>query len=119
MYRYDAPLCFANVEDFKQRALQAIDDEKTPVEWFVLNTEAIAEIDITAADMLLELHQELKNRKILFGLMRVKQDLYGQLRRSSLLRTLGEENIFPTINTATKAFQERHSGDRASSSEGD
>jgi sulfate permease, SulP family len=59
IFRYDAPLCFANAEDFKYRALRAIELEVTPVEWFVLNTEAIAEIDITAMDMLEELYDEL------------------------------------------------------------
>jgi SulP family sulfate permease len=79
LYRYDAPICFANIEDFKRRALAAIAAEQDPVEWFVLSTEAIAEIDITAADMLAELHQELATQGITFALARVKQDLYGQL----------------------------------------
>jgi len=59
LYRYDAPLFFANAEHFKNRALRAIASEKTPVEWFVVNTEAIIEIDMTAADILEELREEL------------------------------------------------------------
>ena len=106
LYRYDAPLCFANAENFKQRAKAAIDSEKEPVKWFVLNAEAIAEIDITASDMLEEFMHELSSQDITFAMMRVKQDLYAQLKRSGMLSKIGKDRIFPTINTAVKAFQE-------------
>jgi high affinity sulfate transporter 1 len=52
VYRYDAPLCFANAEDFRRRSLQPVDHYPQPVEWFVLNAEANVEIDITALDAL-------------------------------------------------------------------
>ena len=105
IYRYDAPICFANAEDFKQRAMAAIEAEQTPVEWFVLNTEAIAEIDITAADMLAELHQALTAKGMTFAMVRVKQDLYAQLKRSGLLNNIGADRIFPTLPTAIDAFK--------------
>lgn len=108
IYRYDAPLCFANVENFKRRALQAIEAETTPVEWFVLNTEAIVEVDITAIDTLTELHSELAARGIIFAMTRVKQDLYKQLKRSQLLQKIGSEHIFLTLHTAIAAFQARY-----------
>lgn len=105
IYRYDAPLCFANVEHFKQRALQAIEAETTPVEWFVLNTEAIVEVDITAIDTLTELYRELAARDITFAMTRVKQDLYKQLKRSQFLLHIGSEHIYLTLHTAIAAFQ--------------
>ena len=49
VYRYDAPLFFANAEDFKHRALAAVDAADPPVEWFLLNAEANTEIDLTAS----------------------------------------------------------------------
>ncbi|BAZ41498.1 sulfate transporter [Calothrix sp. NIES-4101] len=107
IYRYDAPLCFANVENFKRRALAAIESETTPVEWFVLNTEAIAEVDITAIDTLTEFHSELTARGITFAMTRVKQDLYKQLKRSHLLEKIGSEHIYLTLHTAIAAFQAR------------
>jgi sulfate permease, SulP family len=107
IYRYDAPLCFANAEDFKCRALRAIDLEVQPVEWFVLNTEAIAEIDITAMDMLEELCDELATRGITFAMARVKQDLYAQLKRSQLLKKIGEPRIYPTLHTMISGFKSR------------
>jgi MFS superfamily sulfate permease-like transporter len=107
IYRYDAPLCFANAEDFKSRAMSAIELEVTPVEWFVLNTEAIAEIDITAMDMLEELYDELAARGITFAMARVKRDLYAQLKRSSLLHKITEERIYLTLHTMISGFKSR------------
>ncbi|MFQ3615582.1 MAG: sulfate permease [Cyanobacteriota bacterium] len=109
IYRYDAPLCFANAEDFKRRALAAIAAERVPVEWFVLNTEAIVEIDITAADMLSEFCDELASRHITVALARVKQDLYVQLRRAGLLEKIGTDRIYLTLHTAIAGFAARAS----------
>jgi sulfate permease, SulP family len=107
IYRYDAPLCFANAEDFKSRALRAIESEVTPVEWFVLNTEAIAEIDITAMDMLEELYDELAASGITFAMARVKRDLYAQLKRSPLFQKISEERMYLTLHTMMIGFQAR------------
>jgi sulfate permease, SulP family len=107
IYRYDAPLCFANAEDFKCRALRSIDLEVSPVEWFVLNTEAMAEIDITAMDMLEELYNELAARGITFAMARVKQDLYAQLKRSPLLQKITEDRIYLTLHTMIIGFESR------------
>ncbi len=105
LYRYDAPLCFANAEDFRRRALAAIAAEPTPVRWFVLNAEAIVEIDITAVDVLQELQQELAGSGIVFGFARVKQDLYRQLSRAGVAANIGPEHFYPTLPTAIAAFQ--------------
>jgi high affinity sulfate transporter 1 len=109
IYRYDAPLCFANAEHFLHRALAAIEAEPTPVQWFVLNAEAIVEIDITAADVLLELQATLAKRGIVFGFARVKQDLYQQLSRAGVVAQVGAEHFFPTLPTAVAAFEQRES----------
>ncbi|NCJ06040.1 sulfate permease [Synechococcales cyanobacterium C] len=108
LYRYDAPLCFANVENFKRRALQAIADEVAPVHWFVLSTEAISEVDITAADALADLYEEVSDQGITFALTRVKQELYGQLQHSGLLDAIGPERVYPTLSGVIEAFQSQH-----------
>jgi len=107
LYRYDAPLCFANAENFRRRAMAAIKAETTPVEWFVLNTEAIVEIDITAADMLRTLHRDLAAQQITFAMARVKQDLYMQLRKAGLIELIGQERLYPTLHTAIADFYNR------------
>jgi MFS superfamily sulfate permease-like transporter len=107
IYRYDAPLCFANAEHFRSRALAAIAAETSPVQWFVLNAEAIVEIDITAVDVLLELEETLRAQGIVVGFARVKQDLYRQLQRAGVVEAVGAERFFPTLPTAVAAFHSR------------
>jgi len=107
IYRYDAPLFFANAADFKRRALSAIARETKPVEWFVLNTEALGELDSTAVEILEELAAELSRRGIVFALARVKHDLYLELQLSRLLDKISEERIYYTLPAAIEAFKNR------------
>ncbi|MGJ5894552.1 SulP family inorganic anion transporter [Streptomyces niveiscabiei] len=105
VYRYDSPLFFANAEDFRRRALAAVDEQTAPVRWFVLNTEANVEVDITALDAVDELRRELGRRGVVFALARVKQDLLADLRAYGLVESVGEERIFPTLPTAVAAYR--------------
>lgn len=105
VYRYDSPLFFANAEDFHHRALAAVEQSAQPVEWFVLNTEAIVEVDITSMDVLETLCRELEERGTVVALARVKQDLRAELAPSGLLEQIGEDRIFPTLPTAVEAFR--------------
>jgi high affinity sulfate transporter 1 len=105
VYRYDSPLFFANAEDFRRRALAAVDDQEGPVRWFVLNTEANVEVDITALDAVDALRRELTGRGVVFALARVKQDLLDDLKAYGLADAVGDERIFPTLPTAVAAYR--------------
>jgi sulfate permease, SulP family len=104
VYRYDAPLCFANAENFRQRALGAVEASPTPVEWFVLNAEANVEVDLTAVDAMDELRADLARRGIVFAMARVKQDLRADLAAAGLVERVGDDRIFPTLPTAVQAY---------------
>ncbi|MGW2643271.1 SulP family inorganic anion transporter [Streptomyces sp. NPDC001348] len=106
VYRYDSPLFFANAEDFRRRALAAVDGQSVPVRWFVLNTEANVEVDITALDAVDELRHELGRRGVVFALARVKQDLLNDLRAYGLADSVGSDLVFPTLPTAVAAYRE-------------
>jgi SulP family sulfate permease len=106
VYRYDSPLFFANAEDFHHRAMAAVEQSAQPVEWFVLNTEAIVEVDITSVDVLETLVRELQERDMVVALARVKQDLRAELAPTGLLEQIGEDRIFPTLPTAVEAFRD-------------
>jgi MFS superfamily sulfate permease-like transporter len=108
VYRYDAPLFFANAEDFRERLLAAIDNETAPVEWVVLNMEANVEIDLTATDVLSEVESDLKDRGIVLALARVKQDLALYLERAGLLDRIGVDHVYPTLPTALEGFRARN-----------
>ncbi len=105
VYRYDSPLFFANSEDFKRRALAAVETASDPVRWFVLNAEANVEVDITATDALEELRVELEELGVVFALARVKQDLAEYLEASGLLTRVGADRVFPTLPTAVAAYR--------------
>ncbi len=109
VYRYDAPLFFANVDDMRRRALLVVDQENAafpeqPVRWFVLNVEANVEVDITAADGLRGLHSDLATRGVRLVLARVKHDLQLPLERAGLTNLIGEDMLFPTLPVAEDAY---------------
>lgn len=106
VYRYDAPLFFANAQDFKRRALASVAEHDGPVDWFVLNVEANVEVDITALDALDELRANLTSRGIVFALARVKQDLLDDLQASGLADKIGPQRLFPTLPTAAAAYEQ-------------
>jgi high affinity sulfate transporter 1 len=107
VYRYDAPLCFANAEDFRSRVIAAVEGADHAVEWVVLNMEANVEIDLTATDMLEDLRAVLAARGVVVALARVKHDLAVYLERAGLTDRLGADHIFPTLPTAVEGFHRR------------
>jgi high affinity sulfate transporter 1 len=104
VYRYDSPLFFANAEDFRTRALAAVDTASAPVEWFLLNAEANVEVDLTALDAVEELRAELSRRGVVFAMARVKQDLLAALQAAGLADRVGADRIYPTLPTAVQAY---------------
>jgi high affinity sulfate transporter 1 len=108
VYRYDAPLFFANAENFRERALDAVDQSPFPVEWFVLNAEGNVEVDLTALDALDQLRAELAARGIVFAMARVKQDLRVMLESAGMIDKIGEDRIFMTLPTAVEAYRRRN-----------
>jgi SulP family sulfate permease len=109
VYRYDAPLFFANAGDLQRRALTVVQQENdafpdTPARWFLLNVEANVEIDITAADGLRQLHRDLAARGVRLGLARVKNDLRLALDKAGLVELIGVEMLFPTLPVAEDAY---------------
>ncbi|OBG19879.1 sulfate transporter [Mycolicibacterium celeriflavum] len=107
VYRYDAPLCFANAQDFRNRALAAVDENDGPVEWFVLNAESNVEVDLTALDALVQLRNELARRNVQFAMAGVKQDLRDALAAADMITQIGDDHIFMTLPTAVDAFRNR------------
>ena len=107
VYRYDAPLFFANAENFRGRAMAAVDENPVPVEWFLLNAEANVEVDLTALDALDRLRTDLERRGIVFAMARVKQDLRDELEAAGLLEKIGADRIFMTLPTAVEAYRNR------------
>lgn len=111
IYRYDSPLFFANAENFRVRALDAVVNAATPVRWFVINAEAIVEVDVTAVDVLESLIDDLERRGVVVAIARMKQDLAAQLEVAGVLDRVGRDRLFPTLPTAVAAFREANRED--------
>ena len=104
LFRWDAPLFFANAEWFQQRVLQALAESPTPVRRLVVAAEPVTSIDITSADMLAELGQILSNAGIDFHFAEVKGPVKDKLRRFGLITPEEERRIQPTVGAAVDAY---------------
>jgi SulP family sulfate permease len=102
VYRYDAPLFFANAENFLSRVRESV--AAYDPEWVLLNFEAMGEVDLTGADALETLRAELEEQGIVLAIARLKQDPRDVLQPSGVLERIGAEHIFPTLPTALEAF---------------
>lgn len=109
IYRYEAPLFFANVGDLLRRAQRVVDKEfasypQAPPRWFILNVEANTEVDITACDGLKDLYADLAAQGVRLGLVRLRQDLYVPLRKAGVVQLIGEDMLFPTLPVVEEAY---------------
>lgn len=105
VYRYDAPLFFANADNFVRRALEAVDEADPPARWLLVNAEANVEVDLTAVDVLRMLDQELKARGVQLALAHVKQDMRDDLEKAGFLEVVSDEFIFPTLPTSVEGYE--------------
>ncbi len=102
VYRYDAPLFFANADNFLSRVRESV--ATYDPEWVLLNAEAMGEVDLTGADALETLRAELAANGIVLALARLKQEPREVLQPSGLLERIGDEHIFPTLPTALEGY---------------
>jgi high affinity sulfate transporter 1 len=108
LFRWDAPLFFANAEFFKERILDAVTKSPSPVRWVVVAAEPVASVDITAADMLADLDKVLLNVGIELRFAELKDPVKDKLRRFGLMAIFGEEKFFPTIGAAVSSYLKSH-----------
>jgi len=108
VYRWDAPLFFANSAAFLTKALDSVHlaRREGPVYWLLLNVEAMVEVDLTAIDALNALRETLEDMGIELALARVKQDLRMPLEAAGFIDRVGADRIFPTLPTAVAAYAE-------------
>lgn len=108
LFRWDAPLFFANAEFFREQALRAVTTAPTPTRWIVVAAEPVTDVDITAADVLAELVEELHRADIELCFAQMKGPVKDHLKRYGLFARLGMENFFPTIGQAVDHYLIKH-----------
>jgi high affinity sulfate transporter 1 len=106
LFRWDAPLFFANAEFFRERALDAVATSPTPVRWLVVAAEPVTSVDVTACDMVAELDKALHARGIELCFAEMKDPVKDKLKRFGLFAQLGESYFFPTIGVAVSRYLE-------------
>ena len=111
LFRWDAPLFFANAELFHQRVLGAVVLSPTPVRRIIVAAEPVTSIDVTSADMLTELVQSLRQSGIELRFAEMKDPVKDKLVRFELLDRFGAANFHPTVGAAVDAYLEEHSVD--------
>jgi MFS superfamily sulfate permease-like transporter len=108
LFRWDAPLFFANAELFKERVLDAVAKSPTPVRWLVVAAEPVTGIDVTAGDMVAELNNALHAMGIALCFAELKDPVKDKLKRFGLFAQLGESFFFPTIGVAVSRYLKLH-----------
>jgi len=108
LFRWDAPLFFANAELFRDRIHAAIAASPTPVRVAVVAAEPVTSIDVTAADVLAELDRSLHEAGIDLCFAEMKDPVKDKLKRFGLFAHLGEHSFFATIGEAVDAYVETH-----------
>ncbi len=104
IFRWDAPLFFANAEFFKERVMAAVADAPAPVRRVVVAAEPVTSIDVTAADVLAELDKALGDQGIEMRFAELKDPVKDKLRRFGLFAHFGTDAFCPTIENAVAQY---------------
>ena len=84
LFRWDAPLFFANAEFFRERALAAVASAPSPVQRLVVASEPVTSVDVTAADVLSELNETLRRNGVKLCFAELKDPVKDKLKRFGL-----------------------------------
>ena len=110
LFRWDAPLFFANAELFQQRVLEAV-ASRAPVKRVLVTAEPVTSVDVTSADMLFELEASLRASGIELHFAEMKDPVKDKLKRFGLFERLGAGSFYPTIGAAVDAYLVDHKVD--------
>ncbi|HEY2771637.1 MAG TPA: sulfate permease [Solirubrobacteraceae bacterium] len=112
MFRFDAPLFFANARTFRDQIRGLAATEPRP-DWIVIAAEPITDVDTTAADMLAALDEELNASGTSLVFAELKDPVRAKLERYQLIGPLNPDHFFPTLDAALDAFRNQTGTDWA------
>src|SRR5512144_630785 len=119
VYRWEAPLFFANAGMFHDQVRKLVRTKEA--RWVVLQCEAITDIDVTAAEMLDQADRQLNTRGVHMAFVELRGRLQDLVLRYGLLETLDKDHFYPSMDAALeeiKALDARHTNDTGISGEG-
>lgn len=100
VYRWEAPLFFANAGTFRLEVTRLVRDRRPS--WVVLQCEAITDIDVTAAGMLVQLDKELNAQGVRIAFAELRGRLQDLTERYGLFETLDRDHFYATLDSALK-----------------
>src|SRR5262252_8274439 len=106
IYRFDAPLFFANATTFRDEIRRLARADPPPI-WIIVEAEPMTDVDTTASDMLEDLDEELNSSGISLVFAELKDLVRDKIERYGLTRTINPRHFFPTIESAVAAFREK------------
>jgi high affinity sulfate transporter 1 len=114
IFRFDAPLFFANARTFRDqiRRLAAVDPRPR---WILIAAEPITDVDTTAADMLVDLDDELNAAGTSLAFAELKEPVRAKLERYELIGPLNPDHFFETLDSAVEAFRRKTGAEWGSS----
>lgn len=105
-YRFYAPLLFPNAGHFVERVRKVIASSPTRVRWFLLDAQAITDIDVTAVEVLYTLNEELRQKGILLKIAHANPPLRALLERTGLASEIGSTSFFSSVHECVESFAE-------------
>ncbi len=111
LFRWDAPLFFANADLFRRCVLDAVAESPTPVQRVIVAAEPVTSIDVTSADVLAELLQKLTEAKIELYFAEMKDPVKDKLKRFELFDRFGADHFHPTVGAAVDSYLDDHAVD--------
>jgi high affinity sulfate transporter 1 len=111
LFRFDAPLFFANGEMFRRRVLDLVEAADPPVKRVVIAAEPITDVDTTAIDPLGRLVDDLADQGVEFGFAELKHPVREHLEDYGFIEKLGQDRLYPTLGSAVHAFVRDHGAD--------
>ena len=106
VYRFGSAIVFFNAGYFKHRVMELV-GAHPDVRWFIVDGSTINLVDVTGAEMLESLTKELAAKGIRLGLANARREVRTTLERAGVLKYIGHEFIFQTLNSASDAFRSR------------
>jgi SulP family sulfate permease len=103
-YRFYAPLLFSNCGYFAERVHQLIASSPGSVRWFLVDAQAITDIDVTAIEAVHALRAELNGKGIKMKFAHANRPLRELLESTGLAREIGEESFFASVHECVAAF---------------
>jgi len=114
VYRFDAPLVFANAGFFTERLEDLIANAGEGLKCVILDAEAVSDFDSTAAEALENLDANLERRQVELWIARANAPLRDLLLVTGLITRIGEKNIYPSVRAAVTAYYESTDSSKAS-----